>query len=161
MGFRAVFLRTPFNYDVDEASLSAGQAAFSVDADGLVLDESRTQQSFRGECDINEIVRRFGITGKLPEDLRVPVSGDFTGIVDFKTALDAVVQAEADFMTLPAETRARFQNDPQQLLSFLDDDKNREEAVRLGLVSAPPVVPRSAVEAIDDLASKLSVPSKA
>lgn len=137
-----VFVRSAYNYDVDEASLEAGQ--------GPGDEPSRTQQSFKDECDINEIVRKFGLTGEIPGDFKVPVSGDFTDVMDFQSALNAVMAAEAEFMKLPGEVRARFQNDPQALLAFVEDDKNRDEARKLGLLKEPP--PRDAVQAIDELA---------
>ena len=40
-------------------------------------------------------------------------------------------------MTLPADLRKRFSNDPGQLLSFLENEDNRAEAIKLGLVNAP------------------------
>lgn len=130
-----VFLRTEFNYDPDEVSLASGLACDP--------DESMTQQQFAEECDINTIVRRFGLTGELPSDVRMPQSGDFTSVGDFHSAMNLVREAEEQFMLLPAELRLRFGNDPGQLLAFLDVEGNREEAVRLGLVNKPPEVDRT------------------
>ncbi|WNK13017.1 MAG: internal scaffolding protein [Microvirus sp.] len=127
------FVRQPYNYDVDQASEDSGLSGF---------DAGFTQQSFKDECDINEIVRRFGLTGQLPEDLRVPVSGDFTGVSDFATAMLAVRQAQEGFNALPGALRARFSNDPQRLLDFMEDGSNLEEAVKLGLVQRPAEVAR-------------------
>lgn len=131
---RKIELRSAFNYDPDAVS----------EETGLVCDpeEGRTQQSFAEECDINTIVRRFGLTGEMPQNLRMPVSGDFTGVTDFQTAMNAVRQAQEAFMELPGEMRARFDNDPQKLISFLEHDGNREEAVKLGLVNKPPETAR-------------------
>ena len=145
-----MFLRAQFNYDVDKASDEAGLFC--------PPEESKTQQQFADEVDINTIVRRFGLTGELPENPRMPVSGDFTAVVDFQTAMQMVVKAEEAFMEFPGELRARFANDPQRMIEFLSDDRNREEAVKLGLVSKPAEVPRDAVKAIDELAAKLVVP---
>lgn len=145
--FKQVFLRTAFNYDTDQASQEAAT---------VIEGESMAQQQFKDECDINVIVQRFGLTGELPENLRLPVSGDFTGIVDFKTAMDAVSQAQSAFMELPAQLRARFENDPQRLMRFLENDKNREEAVELGLVMRPPEVTRDVVQAVDELKAVLA-----
>ena len=139
--------RTMWNYDRDAASLES--ALFCPPEEGM------TQAQFAEEADINEIVRRFGLTGQLPENVRVPVSGDFTGVYDFQTAMNAVVEAEEAFMELPGELRARFANDPQRLMEFMADDKNREEAVKLGLVNKPPERTRDMVQAIDELAGKL------
>lgn len=134
--------------DFDGASVATGLSV----PEGEV---SLASQSAKEETDINEIVRRFGLIGSLPENVNVPVSGDFTGITDFETAMRAVTKAREDFMELPAELRYRFANDPQRLLEFCENGANRDEAVKLGLVSKPPEVTRDAVVAIDELAAKL------
>jgi hypothetical protein len=36
------------------------------------------------------------------------------------------------FMTLPAELRYKFNNDPQNFISYLQDPKNDEEAIKYG-----------------------------
>jgi len=138
---------------------------FQVDVERVQVftppDEGKTQQQFKEECDINTIVRRFGLTGKLPDNVRVPVSGDFTGVTDFQTAMNSVRRATEDFMALPADLRKRFGNDPQLLMEFMADPNNREDAVKLGLVNKPVEVPRDAVKAIDELAAKLTASTKA
>lgn len=125
-----VFLRSPFNYDRDAVSDETGQAN---------VEPSLAQQSFEEECNINTIVERFGLTGQLPEPLS-PSYGDFSGVSDFQTAMNAVADAQAGFMTLPGELRARFGNDPSRLISFLDDPSNQAEAISLGLVNKPELV---------------------
>lgn len=149
---REVFVRSPYNYDMDQASDEAGLS--------FVGTESMTQQQFAEEVDINTIVRRFGLTGQLPENVRVPEYGDFTGISDYQSALNAVIAADEMFMAMPADVRAKFDNDPQKMLVFLGDDKNRDEAVKLGLVNKPPEKTRDAVMAIDELAKKFPDPVK-
>lgn len=125
-----VFIRTPFNYDRDAASFRGG----------LVSDEvTRTQQQYREECDINTIARNFGITGRLPEGVRMPTFGDFSDVSDYQSALNAARRASQSFMAMPAEVRERFANSPQKFLEFCSDARNRDEAVRLGLVAAPPL----------------------
>jgi phage internal scaffolding protein len=119
------FLRTPYNYDVDAASNESGVAC---------EEPSLAQQQFKDECDINNILRQFNITGQLPDALLSPKYGDFSGISDYKTALDRVISADEEFMNLPATLRARFDNDASNLIEFLDNDQNRLEAEKLGLV---------------------------
>lgn len=148
-------LRAPGNYDVDQASRDTSLAMVF---DTGEIDVGLTQQEFKDECDINEIVRRFGLTGSLPEVVNVPRSGDFTGVVDFQTALNAVRKAEEGFMALPADLRARFGNDPQRLMAFMDDGNNLEEARKLGLVNPPPEKTRDVVQAVDELAKSLAPP---
>jgi len=123
-----VFLRAPYAYDVKAASRAVG-----LRFEG----EGRTKQSFKKECDINEIVRRFGITGKLPQSIRAPTYADYSGVSDFREALEALSLAEEAFMTMPATVRSRFENDPGQFVDFCSDPNNREEALKLGLIDLP------------------------
>jgi len=143
------FLRSAFNYDRDAASLDV---ALPVTDDGL------TQQSFADEVDINTIVRRFGLTGEMPQNPRTPLDIDFAGVVDFQTAVNAVKAAQDGFMEFPAELRAQFDNDPQLLMDFVADSGNRDAAIELGLIPRPPEVTRDAVAAIDELAARFPAP---
>lgn len=126
--------RTEGNYDTDLVSAATGLSC--------PPEEDKTQQQFKDEADINEIVRRFGLTGQLPEAYAAPQSGDFTGITDFHTAMNAVTQAQEKFMQIPAEIRARFSNDPARLIDFVSDERNRDEAQKLGLIPKPPETTR-------------------
>lgn len=118
------FLRTAYNYDRDAAS----------DESGLKCeDPSLAVQDSKDEVDINTIVVRFGLTGELPDVVQVPQYGDYSGVFDFQTAMNAVRQAGEAFMELPAKVRARFHNDPQEYLEFFSDPKNQDEAIALGL----------------------------
>jgi phage internal scaffolding protein len=103
------------------------------------LDKSLTKQSFAEEADINTIVRKFLQTGELPTNVRLPTYGDFTGLTDYHAAMNAVAQANEAFDQLPANIRTRFHNDPGEFVDFCSDDKNREEAIKLGLVPPPPL----------------------
>jgi len=80
-------------------------------------EECIVQQHHRDEVDVNTIVRRFGLTGALPTSSRAPFYGDFTGITDYESALDAIERAEAGFMALPAELREEYGNDPARFLA--------------------------------------------
>lgn len=127
---QTVFLRTPFNYDRDAAS----------DESGLSCGEpSRAVQSAAEEADINTIVKRFGLTGKLPNNVRMPQYGDFTGIGSYQEALNAVIAADQAFMTMPAHVRERFHNDPAAFVEFCGKEENRAEAEKMGLVVPKPV----------------------
>ncbi len=122
------FLRTPYNYDRDVASNDSGLEC---------LDPTMAQQQFREECDINTIMERFGRTGELIAPVRMPQYGDFDGVNDYHSAMNAIVEAQTAFEALPAKVRARFSNDPAEFLEFVYNEENREEAIRLGLVEAP------------------------
>ncbi len=105
----------------------------------ITFDEpSLTQQHFKDECDINNIMRRFKQTGIAPQlDTTQFFYGDFDEF-DFHAAQNTLIEAEDRFMMLPAETRKRFGNDPGALLSFVHDEKNYNEAVSLGLIPPKP-----------------------
>ena len=103
-------------------------------------DPSLTQQHMAEECDINYIVERFGVTGQLPDQaVNMPTYGDFTGIGDYRQALDAVSAANASFMALPANVRERFDNDPALFVDFCSstDPADRSLAIELGLIPPP------------------------
>lgn len=118
-------LRAPHNYDTMAASDEAGLHC---------QDESLAQQHQKEEADINVIVKRFGLTGELPQGVRMPQYGDFTAVTDYQTALNAVQAANNAFAQMPAHVRSRFDNDPEKFVAFCLDEKNRDEAEKLGLV---------------------------
>lgn len=124
-----MFVRSAYNYDRNLASVESG----------LVCDDdSRAVQSAEEESNINTIVRRFGISGKLPDQVAMPKSGDFSGAPDFHTAMNLVRQAQEEFVRVPADVRARFRNDPQEFMNFFENPDNYAEALKLGLVNVRP-----------------------
>lgn len=103
-------------------------------------DKPLTQQSAKDECDINKIIERAKRGADIPVNDAQPRYADFTVIpTDLRECLNVVREADAVFMGLDAQIRRRFDNDPAKMLDFLNDDKNRDEAIKLGLVEAPPV----------------------
>lgn len=125
--FAPPFVRNPYNYDTNAASDAAGE---------YNNEPSKTKQSFAEECDINTIVKRFHLTGELPTNVRMPTYGDFTEIPDFHSAMNAIALAGEAFDRMPAEVRARFNNDPGAFVDFCSDPKNKAEAAKLGLIDA-------------------------
>lgn len=133
--------RTGYNYDRDAAS----------DESGLKCeDPSLAVQSMEEEANINTIVRRFGVTGELPGQVAMPRTGDFTNIPDFHTAMNMVRSAQEEFLKIPAEVRARFDNDPQAFMNFIEDESNREEAAKLGLLKVVEAVQPTLVKVVSD-----------
>jgi len=133
---KAPFIRTPYNYDTNAAS----------DGSSLVcLEPTKAQQHFKDECDINYVLNNFGINALSVSPLQ-PRYGDFTEVVDYHSALNAVIAAEDEFMALPAHIRTRFSNDPAKLIDFLGNDANRQEAESLGLVAKSEPVPVTSLD---------------
>lgn len=132
----SVELRTPFNYD------RAAMRARTVITD---FGDSLTVQSEADEADINVLVRRFGLTGQIPVDVRTPLPSDFTEALDYKDALDALRAADQSFSELSSDVRERFSNDPAKFYDFVTAEQdgklvNLEEMRKFGLaVPAEPV----------------------
>ncbi|QCQ84955.1 internal scaffolding protein [Blackfly microvirus SF02] len=127
----------------DSGRNTARERQFSV---LVCLDPSKAVQSAKDETDINTIVKRFGLTGQLPQNVRTPLNMDFDAAFDFQSAMNLMVQADRAFMQMPADVRKRFGNDPAEFVNFASDPKNLEEARKLGLalphvpvVEEPPV----------------------
>lgn len=101
-------------------------------------DPSLTIQSEKDACDINMIVAKCRKTGMMTnvrtDQLRY---GDFSSAVDYHDSVLRAQEAQDAFMSLPADIRKRFSNDPGQLIDFLANEANRQEAVDLGIVAAP------------------------
>lgn len=117
----------------------------SVDWDGLVADPktgelvkeaSMTKQSFKEECDINTIVKRFEATGHIDHVNQAAARGLYEDLptgLDLQLALDLIHQAEEGFMALPADIRAKFDNDPVKYVDYFGDPANQQEAINLGM----------------------------
>lgn len=100
---------------------------------------SRTKQSFRDQVNINTIIKKHRRTGMIRHlNAKKPFYGDVSHITDYQTALETVKNAENLFMNMSSEIRERFQNDPQQMIDFLNNVDNREEAIKLGMVLKKP-----------------------
>jgi phage internal scaffolding protein len=118
-------VKNPITYDRDKNS-ALSTIKFSK--------PSLTKQSFRDECDINNILFKFNVTGQLPVGSVQPQYGDFSGITDYQSALNAVMAAQDSFLALPAKLRAKFGNDAAAFVEFASDEANKDEMKALGLL---------------------------
>lgn len=101
--------------------------------------ESMTHQSFKDECDINNIIRTWERTGLDPSRAdKTPRYGDFSDMSDYHEALNLVSDVNNAFADLPADLREKFANDPAELLAFVNNPDNEEEAISLGILSKNP-----------------------
>lgn len=95
---------------------------------------SKTQQQFKDQCDVNKIVAKYKTTGQwLHLTGKRGVFADVSQIGDYHESLNKIQSANAAFAALPAELRLRFNNDPGKLLEFIQDPKNYDEGVKLGI----------------------------
>jgi hypothetical protein len=100
-------------------------------------DPGMTRQEPAEDSDINVLMKRMGVTdGAVLPYWQSPraLYGDFSEFPQDPTELANIMRdADVRFMTLPADIRERF-NNPAGLLKFMENPKNIDEAVRMGLL---------------------------
>lgn len=100
-----------------------------------------TIQADKDEVDINKIMKKIE-NGRMVNILqREPFYGDVSEFNGLQDAIMKVEKANGLFNDLPASVRERFANDPAEMIKFLEDDKNLDEAVELGICSPRPKTP--------------------
>lgn len=99
-------------------------------------EEAMTKQAFADEVNINNIISKYKQTGVLPNSARSALAqfGDFSEVPSYQDALNTVMLAQDVFAELPSAVRNRFSNDPGEMLAFLNNSNNREEAIKMGLI---------------------------
>jgi len=105
-----------------------------IDCSGDVV---LVQQSFARESDINYIVGQYVKTGVLPSLDPLKAVYQDCPTLTYHEALNLVVAAEEAFLTVPADVRAKFQNDPGRFVDFVIDPANHDQLVEMGLSEAP------------------------
>jgi phage internal scaffolding protein len=102
-------------------------------------DESRTLQSHKELADVNNILKKY--SQGLPINIKNnPIYDDFSSMPELQEAYSIVQKAEDQFMGLPSSVRKKFNNNPEEFLSFVADPKNTEEMQKLGLANKKEVV---------------------
>lgn len=104
---------------------------------GIVFTEpTRTQQHFKNETDINQIVARAIATKNTA--IFTPTQRatyyDCTVYADYQQALDRIADVEDDFLSLPSSIRKEFGNNVDQYVAFMTNPDNIGKAVELGLL---------------------------
>ncbi len=123
-------------------------------------DKIRTKQHFKHEVDINSIMSKYLKTGVMTQDAlskRQATFADVSQMGDYKECHDKVIAARAAFMTLAPAVRSKFENNPAQILDFLADEANRDEAIELGIIPKPE--PEPIAESAPEPAPKQPEPS--
>ncbi|QXP44236.1 MAG: internal scaffolding protein [Arizlama microvirus] len=99
----------------------------------------KTDQSFAKMVNVNEIVAKFKKTGQITHLAKnAGKYADVSNITDLHESLIKVQEAQNTFLTLPAYIRKQFNNNPQEMIAFLQDPKNDEQAVQMGLKTLNP-----------------------
>lgn len=122
------------------------RSATTLDADAISLmtghhfddQESRTQQHFKDEVDINTIVRKFGVTGTAPASLDLASYGDFSQVESYHDAMNALIASQQAFESVPAHIRKYFDNDPSAFVEFTTNPENHSQLKEWGLINPNP-----------------------
>lgn len=133
------------SFDEDHAKL------YDVDVN------SKTLQQFKDEADINVLLARFSATGSYYDPatvsastMRSPQYGDYSDLPTYQEAQQIVLESEALFDALPSALRDRFGNDPANLLDFINNPDNVDEAIKLGILSKTDPVVEESVNPVPD-----------
>jgi len=97
---------------------------------------SRTQMQYKDQVNVNNIMKKFKKTGSITHlrNAKEGVYADLTQITDYAESLMQIKKADEAFLSIPSEIRNKFQNNPANLISYLKDPKNTEEAIKHGLL---------------------------
>ena len=108
--------------------------------------ESLTQQHFKEECDVINIIKKHDRNGIIEHVQRGQARyGDFSEVEDYREALDLVRDAQDEFMTIPSDIRKKFDNDPGKFYEFVSNPDNKEELKTMGFIETPDVGKPSSV----------------
>lgn len=92
------------------------------------------KQSFKDECDINNILARHKAGGIVTHvNANAGRFADVSEVGDYRTAMDRVADARGFFSQLSSEIRREFDNDSAVFLDFILDPANEDRIAELGL----------------------------
>ena len=97
---------------------------------------SMTKQADRAGACIHKILDKFKKTGLLPQRTVEPLSGKIPDIESFHEAMSLVVNAQQQFDALPSDLRAKFHNNPQEFVEFVNNPENVDQLIEMGLATA-------------------------
>lgn len=99
---------------------------------------SKTDQSFKKECDVNHIMSRFAKTGEITHLRRQQgVYADITNLKGLQESAEQLHTVREIFNELPSELREKLDNNPLNFIDYLQDPKNLEEATKYGFFEKP------------------------
>lgn len=92
------------------------------------------KQSFKNECDINQIMAKYQKTGAIAHCNKHEAQYGFASGADYQESINLVMEAQKMFDDLPSSLRKKFGNDPENYLDFVQDPANISEMIELGLL---------------------------
>jgi len=140
---------------IDQSKFNTNRVVSNSNTTG----KSMTKKEFAADCDINRLVNKYLVTGQNPPQT-TGVFNDVSELGDYKESLEFVMKAQEDFTKLNSNVRNEFNNNPQELIEFLEDNKNFPKAVKLGLISKDRLETYSRREAKEKKASDAAKAAK-
>lgn len=116
---------TKFN---DPLVLNSKEHPYAIHCPGNPDGSCKVQQNLKDETDPNVIVARFIQNPNATIPRRDMVFGDVTRITDLSDLISMSRMIEADFASLDASVRAKFDNSALLYGEWLNDPENRERA---------------------------------
>lgn len=107
-------------------------------------DDPITEQQHIKEVNINNIVKRHGmdVIAKTAQMMSPSMRFDDVTGNDFQEAMLKVTQANNEFLKMPSELRAKFDNNPALFLDYVQNPDNIESLYDMGLAERPsPIEP--------------------
>lgn len=104
------------------------------------VEPTMTIQSEKDNCDINVIMNRYATCGTpLPyrADGVQPVYADVSELGDYMENYQRCKQAEEMFNALPSALRKELDNNPANLIPFIQDKNNESRCIEYGLINKP------------------------
>lgn len=117
-------------------------------------EETKTQQHFKDQCDINRIVGNPNAVLNTSQQERF---GDFSDMLDLAGSMQKAIDARNLFDSLPVELRKRCGQSVEGLFEFIADEKNKDELYKYGILqkpAAPPPIPTVRIEGFNPEAKK-------
>lgn len=114
----------------------------------------KTQQHFKKQCDINNIVSAHLKKGLSPHLNPNVENYGFASAIDLQDAMNVVTYANQGFAQLPSDVRNKFDNDPRKFVEFIDTEGHQEQLKEWGLL-------RPSIEAADPQAAGAGDPPPA
>lgn len=102
-------------------------------------DQLITKQSHKEECDIYNILKQYNRTGIITHVQNArPSYQDLPSDVDYQSAMNTLLAADAAFAALPAKVRDHFDNDPAAFLAAFSDKSQEAKLREFGLLRPLP-----------------------
>jgi len=109
-----------------------------------ITEPSLAKQSFKKECDINNIMARYQKTGIVDHVAKHEARYGETSPATYHESMVIIANARSMFEELPSKARKYFNNDPAAFLAFTenyDPEKDKSMLTDLGLAHGTPPDP--------------------